>query len=177
VVVKRQRGFTLIELVVVIVLLGVLAATALPRFLNVTEQAKTASLAAMKGGFTTGVALVRAQWFAEGNSSGSAGAEVVVDGISIYVNEQGWPAKTAGASGASVNDQTAAECLQVWNAVLQSPPSATVGAISGERYQVSLASSSPGVCRFAQTVDGATDAAQYFDYHLENGLVLISPAI
>ena len=41
---KRQDGFTIIELVVVILLLGILAATALPRFLDVTDEAHAAAV-------------------------------------------------------------------------------------------------------------------------------------
>ena len=37
---KQQTGFSLIELVIVIVVLGILAVTALPRFLDVSEEAK-----------------------------------------------------------------------------------------------------------------------------------------
>ncbi|OLQ88883.1 MSHA biogenesis protein MshA [Vibrio ponticus] len=46
---KRQGGFTLIELVVVIVILGILAVTAAPRFLNLQDDARVASIQGLKG--------------------------------------------------------------------------------------------------------------------------------
>ncbi|EKO3844287.1 prepilin-type N-terminal cleavage/methylation domain-containing protein, partial [Vibrio harveyi] len=46
---KRKSGFTLIELVVVIVILGILAVTAAPRFLNIQDDARKARLEGMKG--------------------------------------------------------------------------------------------------------------------------------
>lgn len=46
---KRQGGFTLIELVVVIVILGILAVTAAPRFLNLQDDARRSALQGLKG--------------------------------------------------------------------------------------------------------------------------------
>lgn len=46
---KRQGGFTLIELVVVIVILGILAVTAAPRFLNLQDDARESALQGLKG--------------------------------------------------------------------------------------------------------------------------------
>ncbi|MGC9402318.1 type II secretion system protein [Vibrio genomosp. F10 str. 9ZC157] len=46
---KRQGGFTLIELVVVIVILGILAVTAAPRFLNLQDDARQATLEGLRG--------------------------------------------------------------------------------------------------------------------------------
>jgi len=45
---KKQQGFTLIELVIVIVILGILAVTAAPKFLNLAGDAKAGTLNAVK---------------------------------------------------------------------------------------------------------------------------------
>jgi MSHA pilin protein MshA len=64
-----QQGFTLIELVVVIVILGILAVTAAPRFINLTDDAKTATLDAVKASLQSVNSLIFAKALIAGNET------------------------------------------------------------------------------------------------------------
>ncbi|CAK1762043.1 MSHA pilin protein MshA [Vibrio crassostreae] len=66
---KRQGGFTLIELVVVIVILGILAVTAAPRFLNLQDDARESSLQGLKGAIDSAAGIVYGKAAVEGVES------------------------------------------------------------------------------------------------------------
>ena len=163
---KSQSGFTLVELVVVILLLGILSATALPRFMNVSSQAHTAAVAGVRGGFSVGTALVKAQWIANGSATAQNAVSNFGEG-NVSVNASGWPINTGG--GATTDFPGA--CVNVWNGILQNPPSISTG--TGADYLVTSSPSS------VSTLTGCTyqyqaDTSKGIVYTATNGAVTIS---
>ncbi|TYK67146.1 type II secretion system protein [Colwellia echini] len=135
---NKNAGFTLIELVIVVVILGFLAATAIPKFVDLTGQAKQANIEGMAGGFATGVSLARAQWEAEARPKDTSNLNMVnYDGTVVYLTSEDrttTPAISPGyivgiTSGNGINgvgsNITVSDCIDIWNSLLQQPPAIT----------------------------------------------------
>src|SRR5882757_2506892 len=84
---KAQAGFTLIELIVVIVILGILAAVAVPRFLGLESQARAASVRSLGGTLQSAASMAHGICLAQNCVNGNT---IVMDGQPI-VFTNGYP--------------------------------------------------------------------------------------
>lgn len=157
---RNQSGFTIIEMVVVIILLGIMAATALPRFIDVTSEAHASVVDGTHGGLQSGVAMYHAQWIADG--SPAADTQITEFG-SLRTNASGYPYGTDDNSGGTSNVTDGNDCSAVFSNVLQGgAPSiadkANLAAVVGTTEDFAAVASAPN-CIYYYTAETAVSGA------------------
>jgi prepilin-type N-terminal cleavage/methylation domain-containing protein len=175
--VKRQRGFSLFELIVVVTLIGVLAAMSIQYYNNAADDSRRVSIEALAHNFTTSVVSVHAQWLLRGDSQAKA-ATVGLDGSELVVNQYGWPVNAKSeayrrAASPYRGSQAQENCAGLWVNLLQNPsPYVLEGDENdkGVRYRISVPE--VGICRYSLSTRAGV--AHYFDYVSRNGQVFLS---
>lgn len=124
-----SKGFTLFELVIVVILLAIIMSFAIPQYLGIKNQAYNSSVDAVAGGFASAVGMVKGQWELEGRPSGKLNT--------TFVNYGGVIVGVDGTKGTPTSDETtktdtralasnAQKCRQVLRVILQDAPSSTL---------------------------------------------------
>ena len=77
---RRQNGFTLIELVVVIVILGILAATAAPKFMDLQKDARISAANGLAGAIKSAISMTYSKAILAGKDKAATGATICNSG-------------------------------------------------------------------------------------------------
>lgn len=156
---NKAAGFTLIELVVVITIIAILAAFALPRYINLQSQARVAKLNAIYGSVRSAAALAKAQCevdlsgirISQGvpnpnpNPCTTTGGTVDMDGVPVAMINR-YPAASNAGIVAAAQVNAAADGL-------------VIGQVATNVLSFSVVGGDPGRCQFTYTEATGAQAA------------------
>lgn len=153
---RMLSGISLMEVTIIVTILGVFAAIILSRLVFMTNEARVASIASVRGAFAGGINGAHNQWLAL-----SQPEKINLEGIELALNNTGWPESVSEKANGHVTPE---KCLEVWNAIMQNPPIAGVVCTNKCIYAVTAtqsASSNRMECLYTNRQGVGADSIYY----------------
>ncbi|MBP6104049.1 MAG: type II secretion system protein [Gammaproteobacteria bacterium] len=146
----QEEGFTLIELVFAVVIIGILAAAALPRFSNIKDQANIAANRAFAGAFKAALGTAHTAWIIAGAPTLDNNPLTLDSNDSnsiVVLNNNGWPSGGWGISNLTIPKSSCASVIHNTSTgrILATPPQSAY-------YQSGAAPCSENPCYYVQNV-------------------------
>lgn len=184
---KSQCGFSIIELIVVLLVLIILAVTAAPKFLDVSEDALEAQRQTVASNFRASVANVKRMWILAGRptaANNNNGAQVTLNSnTTVTIDDNyGYPVGSNGRD--RVNNFNLADCESVFNDLIDhNLTTARRGQVNNTTFIqydiiVTRQNGSPDICHYTWSAtiesrpsNNAPSAGQGFSYNPTTGVV------
>ncbi len=160
------KGFSLIELITVIIIAGIIAAIAIPKFFDLSGNAESAKLQTIANSFATGVSLVHSSWLSEGGDS-SVNTVTSESGQTIGVSDEGWPENTQDTGGDG--GFTVTECVNLFSGLIKNPPSIAATPNISKEFTASVGEDFI-TCTFTMN----NTSGRSFSYDLSNGAISVT---
>lgn len=143
----RKYGFAVIELVIIFIIVGMMAVTAIPQFVDLSKSSEDPEIEELGQRLTSTVQFVHALWLVKG--AAGAGSIDLGNGVTIGVNKDGWPVGRAGKAVPSAGQD--AQCAYIWESLIQNPP--TIAMKAADSAAEWTAQSSADACVFEYNRD------------------------
>lgn len=146
---NKQQGFTMIELIVVIVILGILAVTAAPKFISMTTDANKSVITGLKGSMASAMQIVYAKSAIEGEET-KAGQVI----STLVTTEFGYPEASLAGILAAMDVVAKTDKTGEW---VYAPSTVTIDSVSVPTILIAPTS------KVSATIVGAASSADVTD--------------
>lgn len=169
---NTQRAFTFVELIVLILILGILAATALPRFMDSSQDIHQSAVNGVAAAFAAIIELRHTQWQAQGGTPG-INTISLKDGTRVIINNNGWP----DSDDAPNNVMSDNACLSLWQQTINSHLASAIKTGDTIIHKGYVADGKTASCTYTYYHNDSANNTRKIVYNTDTGEVVITNSL